>query len=234
MRLELPDHAVDRFIQRVRPDLDHTAARLMLAARLHEAQPLREKTRHGQKRWRLSDPDCILVTRPAVWPADAREHIVVTILPAVDLTPCVEAEVMAEVLQAAAADAQAVTAVKATSPERARQRGRYISVLNGELSLLREQEKTARLVLLEQITAGHEAARIERRRLHVEQMKIAAERKIALSKLASRENEDCLKHNLKIAIRGLMTGNAEEAKGLIDPRLLDPKFWDVNTTKGDV
>lgn len=74
--LELSAHAIDRFCQRVQ-GMTEAEARALLQERLPSARLLRERTIHGQLRYALDDPPCVLVVRPA---REHRRGLVVTVL----------------------------------------------------------------------------------------------------------------------------------------------------------
>jgi len=84
MNWEVAPHAIERFIERIRPDLRFNAARAMIGVALRGASRMRERTdRTRDLLYRSATPDGIgfmLVVRP-----DARRGamVVVTVLPLV-------------------------------------------------------------------------------------------------------------------------------------------------------
>lgn len=79
MRFDFSAHAIERFQQRIRPDLGETACKALLESTQHQASKLRAKSVRGQILWRITDErcPCLLVTKQ-----DGRMTVCVTILAA--------------------------------------------------------------------------------------------------------------------------------------------------------
>lgn len=78
-RIEITHHAVERFVQRHRPDLAfHEAKRLLIEAS-KTAVRMREKTWHGQAQYRCEEPAIVLVVKDHERPGDG--FVCVTVLP---------------------------------------------------------------------------------------------------------------------------------------------------------
>jgi hypothetical protein len=58
---KITDHAVDRMIERARPDMLAESARAMLEVAVHDAHRLRWKTPSGETQYRLRSTKCIAV-----------------------------------------------------------------------------------------------------------------------------------------------------------------------------
>jgi len=74
--VEFTGHAVERFIQRHRPDLRYNQARRLLEDRAREATSLKQKTLAGDHQWQMADPDIVLVVKH-----ERGRTVCVTILP---------------------------------------------------------------------------------------------------------------------------------------------------------
>lgn len=173
---------------------------------MHDAARLREKTHGGQVRWKLTDPDCLLVTRPKTYPADARDHVVVTVL-AVRESVQIEAEVMDEVLAHAVQEIQALTPAVARTPEAARARSRDIQRVSSQLTALREEQRTRRLEATAAMVVAKKASAVAHGERLKEQVRAKTERHVASQKAAFDKMRRCL----RIAVRALVHGTPEVA-----------------------
>ena len=61
--IKLTAHAINRFQQRIVPDLPYKEAEALLKKRIAEAAPLKTKSINGQQLWKITDPEAVLITK---------------------------------------------------------------------------------------------------------------------------------------------------------------------------
>ena len=62
----LTTHAIDRFLERVVNNITHKEAEFLLWDRLRSVSLLEEKTFSGQQRWKITQPDAIIITKTSM------------------------------------------------------------------------------------------------------------------------------------------------------------------------
>lgn len=76
MKFHVTDHAVQRYVDRIRPGLTFQKAKAELLAALPRATRIKERTVRGHTLWKVESPNMRLITK-----RDTKQHIIVTILP---------------------------------------------------------------------------------------------------------------------------------------------------------
>lgn len=238
-RLEITDHAVQRYIERHARGTAYPRAREQLGCLFRTATQMKSKTNAGQNLWRVVEPPMLFVVKP-----DDGKHVLVTVLPAGAFTDEVDQigesdEVIAayERIQHLVRGTKAVEQKQQVSAEVTafkKEAADAISKLKQDFLQIRNNCRALRLDFGKLVAATSETTL---------SLSAADEKNLTKSALHGRlhkqtvhaklmeENGNCKGRALAIAVGALMTIDKVDVAevlqkiGDVDPGYLTEKFW---------